>query len=252
VQRNILHSLTDRVFPEYGGIFKKLEGKASLHILKRYTTPERIKKAGLSRIAQAIRRASRGKLTDSTAKSLVEAASKTIGLREAIEAIVFAIKNTVSNIERIQEEIVSVEKELTKVFLKIPYSNKLLSIPGAGVISLSVILGESGDLYRYERAEELIKLAGLNLFEISSGNHHGRRHITKRGRPMLRKYAFFIALRAVKTGGAFREKYLELTEKNQMQKTKALVAISKKFLRVLFALARDGVVYQQATLKLAA
>ncbi len=39
VQRNILHSLVDRVFPEYGSIFKKIESKTSLMILKQYTTP---------------------------------------------------------------------------------------------------------------------------------------------------------------------------------------------------------------------
>ncbi len=35
------------------------------------------------------------------------------------------------------------------------------------------------------------------------------------------------------------------TKTNQMHKTKALVAISRKLLRVLFALVRDGVEYNQ-------
>jgi transposase len=96
---------------------------------------------------------------------------------------------------------------------------------------------------RYKKAEEVINLAGLNLYEISSGLHRGRRRISKRGRPLLRKILFLAALRLAKTDGLFRADYIRLTEKNHMQKTKAAVALSRKLLRVLFALARDGVSY---------
>jgi len=244
VKRNILHSLIDLVFPEYGSIFKKVVSKTSLYVLKHYTTPEGIVRAGLKNISTALYTASHGKLSQACAERLIETASTTIGLKDGIEGIVFAIRSTVSAIERIQKEITTIEKELVFALSKIPYAIKLLSIPGVGKISVSVILGETGDLQRYRKAEELIKLAGLNLFEISSGMHQGQRHISKRGRSLLRKCLFFAALRTVKAGGAFRGVYLRLTKMNQMHKTKALVAISKKILRVFFAIVRDGVGYQ--------
>ncbi len=245
VQRNILHSLVDRVFPEYRSVLKRYESKASLYILKHYTTPERIMRAGIKRISRALYKASRGRLSDDRATQLIEAASTTVGLQEGVGAIIFAIKSTVRTIERIQREMVAIERELTNTMKKIPYAEKLLSMSGVGEISLSVILGETGDIRNYHRAEELLKLAGLNLYEISSGMHKGRRHISKRGRSLLRKWLFFAALRTVKKGGAFRDDYLRLTETNQMHKTKALIAISRKLLRVIFALVRDGVAYQQ-------
>ncbi|OGW25006.1 MAG: hypothetical protein A2X59_02475 [Nitrospirae bacterium GWC2_42_7] len=55
----------------------------------------------------------------------------------------------------------------------------------------------------------------------------------------------------VKERGVFREDYCRLTQVNGMQKTKAFVALSRKLLRVIFALARDGVMYQQQGLTLA-
>ena len=244
VQRNLLHSLVDWVFPEYGSLFPKLEGKTSLTILKHYTTPEQILHAGLQSLSQVLHQASHGRLSATFSQRLIEAASSTIGLQEGIEAAAFAIRNIVASVERIQEEIATIEKELTKVLAQIPYVPQLLSIPGVGKISLALLLGEAGDLRRYHKAEELIKLAGLNLFEISSGTHRGRRHISKRGRPLLRKCLFFAALRTVKTGGAFRAVYVRLTQVNRMQKTKALVAISRKLLMLLFALVRDDVAYQ--------
>lgn len=252
VQRNILHSLVDTVFPEYGGIFKKLESKTSLYILKNFTTPERIIGANIKKLISVLRTASHGRYSDACAERLRSAASTTIGLREGIEAAAYAIRSSVATIENIQKEISVIEKELLCLLHKIPYAGQLLSIPGIGAVSLAIVLGEAGDLHRYQRAEELIKLAGLNLFEISSGTHQGQKHITKRGRPLLRKCLFFAAMRTVKTGGAFREDYLRHTKTHQMHKTKALVAIARKLLRVLFALVRDGVQYNQRKMELLA
>ena len=252
VQRNILHSLVDTVFPEYGGIFKKLESKTSLHILKNFTTPEKIIRSGTKKLSSLLRTASHGRHSDACAERLLSAASNTVGIREGIEAAAYSIRSSVIAIENIQKEISVIEKELLRILHKIPYAEQLLSMPGIGPITIAIVLGEAGDLRRYQRAEELIKLAGLNLFEISSGKHHGQRHITKRGRPLLRKCLFYAALRTVKTGGAFREDYLRHTQTNQMHKTKALVAISRKLLRVLFALVRDGVEYNQNKIELLA
>ena len=179
-------------------------------------------------LSQALHQAlSRGKLPAACAKRLMEAASTTVGGKEGIEATAFAIRNIVASLERIQGEIALIEAELARVLDRIPMSySTSSSIPGVGKITLAILLGEAGDLRRYHKAEELIKLAGLNLFEISSGSHQGRRHISKRGHPLLRKCLFFAALPTVKTGGAFREVYLPWTETNHMHKTKALVAIS--------------------------
>ncbi len=243
VQRNILHSHVDSIFPEYGKVFKKLESKTSLYLLKRYAIPARFVKLGRVRLSNTLRKVSRGKISEERARQLLEAAKSSIGLTEGVEAILFAIKSTVTNISKIQREIIEIDKLLVESLKAIPYADQLLSIHGIGPVSLSIILGELGDLSRYRKANEILKMAGLNLFEISSGQHKGRRRISKRGRPLLRKTLFFAALRMVKSRGIFRKDYLRLTEMNKMQKTKAVVALSRKLLRVLFALARDKVYY---------
>ena len=251
IQRNILHSLVDSIFPEYGSVFQKLESKTSLYVLERYPTPELIIKLGARRLAVALNKTSRGQLSVDRAQELSNAASSSIGMREGVDAVIFAIRTTVGNIKRVQKEITEIEKLMAVSLSKIPYAEQLLSIHGIGLVTLSIILGEIGDITRYRRAEEIIKLAGLNLYEISSGQHRGRRRISKRGRPLLRKTLFFAALRMVKTKGVFRKDYLRMTGSNKMQKTKALVALSRKLLRVLFALARDNVPYESPKAKIA-
>lgn len=244
VQRNILHSYVDLIFPEYCHIFKKLESKSSLYILERYTVPKSMVQIGLKRLTDSLRKVSRGQLSDKRASELLAAAKRSIGLQDGTEAAMYAVRSTVRTIKRIQLEMQEVEERMTESLHKISYAKQLLSIHGMGPVSLSIILGELGDINRYHTAKEALKLAGLNLYEISSGQQKGRRKISKKGRPLLRKTLFFASLRMVKSGGVFRQDYLRLTESNNMHKTKALVALSRKLVRVIFALVRDGVMYQ--------
>ena len=134
-------------------------------------------------------------------------------------------------------------QEMAKYLKMIPYSHSLLSIKGVGIVTTAVIIGEVGDFKSFQYAGQLIKLAGLNLYEISSGIHKGSRRITKRGRPLLRKALFFAALNAGKEGGILRSEYQKLSSGHK-PKMKAVVAIMKKLLKIMFALVRDNTEYQ--------
>ena len=137
---------------------------------------------------------------------------------------------------------------------QIPYSGSLLSIKGIGVITAAGLIGEVGDFRKFDTISEIMKLAGLDLYEVSSGKHQGQRRISKRGRSLMRKLLFFAAINAVKSKGIMHEPYQQMLERG-MPKVKALIAISRKLLRVVFALARDNTKYVEdhnQNLKLAA
>ena len=85
-------------------------------------------------------------------------------------------------------------------------------------------------------------MAGLDLYEISSGNHRGQRRISKRGRPLMRKLLFFAAINAVKSKGIMHAKYQKMLDRG-MPKMKALIAISRKLLGLIFAIVRDNTKY---------
>ena len=60
---------------------------------------------------------------------------------------------------------------------EVPYSRYMLSIKGIGEVTVAGLIGEVGDFTKYKTAAEITKLAGLDLFEVSSGKHKGERHI---------------------------------------------------------------------------
>jgi hypothetical protein len=94
----------------------------------------------------------------------------------------------------------------------------------------------------FDTISEITKLAGLDLYEISSGKHQGKRRISKHGRPLMRKLLFFAAINAVKSKGIMHEPYRQMLDRGMLE-IKALVAVSRKLLRLIFALVRDNSVY---------
>ncbi|MEK9150083.1 MAG: transposase [Candidatus Desantisbacteria bacterium] len=131
-----------------------------------------------------------------------------------------------------------IEMELEKWLKEIPYSEHLLTIKGISIVTVAGIIGEVGDFRIYSSQGAIIKMAGLNIYEISSGKHRGERHISKRGRPLMRKILFFAALNVVKPGGIMHQEYKKKVDRGQ-KKIKALVAISRKLLSVMYAMVRD-------------
>ena len=167
-----------------------------------------------------------------------------MGINEGQESIVEEIGHLVDKIKRENDFIDRVECQMRVHLEQIPYSRYLLSLPGVGLITVAGLIGEVGDFRQYKTSAEITKLAGLDLFEVSSGKHKGQRHISKRGRPLMRKLLYFAAINAVKSTGTMHRPYTRMVERG-MPKTKALVAISRKLLRVMYALARDQSIYME-------
>jgi transposase len=126
---------------------------------------------------------------------------------------------------------------MTRQLKEISYSPLILSMKGLGLVTVAGLIGEVGDFSKFHTQKELLKLAGLDLFEISSGKHKGNRRISKRGRSLLRKILFFAAINTVRKGGIMHEHYQRYLQ-NGMKKLKALIAITRKLLGIIFALVR--------------
>ena len=52
---------------------------------------------------------------------------------------------------------------------KIPHAVELLAIKGVGMVAVAIFVSEIGDIRRFKDPLQLIKYAGLNLRENSSG-----------------------------------------------------------------------------------
>ncbi len=152
------------------------------------------------------------------------------------------IGHLVSNIQNEDRFIDGLEKEMKHYLEQIPYSHSILSIKGIGDVTAAGLIGEVGDFRKFSTISEITKLAGLDLYEISSGRKKGQRRISKRGRSYLRKILFFGAINVVKSKGILHAQYQKMLGRG-MAKIKALIAICRKLLRITFAIVRDNTMY---------
>ena len=91
---------------------------------------------------------------------------------------------------------------------------------------------------RFSNPQQIVRLAGYNLVENSSGLHKSKTSISKRGRKNLRSILYKMALVLVCKNKEMKTlyNYLRTREKNPLKQKQALVVIAEKAVRVMFNL----------------
>jgi transposase len=241
--KNQLNDLVYILFPEFSKIFKDIICKSAQYLLKHHPLPEDILAVQPQRLTALLKTISRGRINADKVAQLIEAARHSVGLKEGRAAICLEISQLIDEINVHNNFIAQLEERMYQGLEQIPYSVSMMSIKGISVVTVAGLIGEVGDFRKFKTISEVTKLAGLDLYEISSGKHQkGRRRISKRGRPLMRKLLFFAAINTIKSGGIMHDKYQQMLKRG-MKKIKALVAISRKLLAIIFALVRENSVY---------
>jgi transposase len=235
---NRLHRHRDVVFPELGGLFTMLTGRASRWVLRHVATPGAVLELGVEQLAQELYQASRWQLGRERAEAMVQAAARSVGVAEAALEHQFAIEQLLDELEEVLRQLGQVERRMEAELRQVPYAGHLLTMPGFGPITVATLLGEFGDLRNYRVAKQLIKMAGLDLAEDSSGERQGHHHISRRGRRYARQILYMAALTAGRT--ALSERRRRLVEEKGKSAPTAIVANACALLRISHALVRDG------------
>ncbi len=123
------------------------------------------------------------------------------GIGSAPLAIVQAIANW-DGVQSFSWAISLILSTISTFFWK--FSPWKRSIRGVNATSLAGVLGEAGDLSGYTHGNALLRHAGLNLAEASSGKWRGKMVLSKRGRPRLRRFLYLMTMCMVMTNPDIR------------------------------------------------
>lgn len=247
VQRRIQNWL-DRFFPEFNNVFKSWEGKAALVTLTEFPLPQEIVALGataiLGRWKQDVQRA----VGIKRAEKLVEAASESIGLTEGTTAAKLELHTWMQQYALFTQQLEEIMNQVELLLKQIPGTQEMLTIPGVGITTLAGFLAETGDLSRYSHGQQIIRLAGLNLRENSSGKKKGRTTISKRGRSRLRALLFRAVLPMAAKNPEFKAMHQYYTQRriNPLKKKQSIVALCGKLIRILHTLGTRKIVYNAA------
>lgn len=243
---NRYHGLVDLLFPELGGIVRDVACRSLLRLFSEFPSAIDIANVDRDEVEDRLWRWSRGNIGRARIAEIHRAAGRSVGIREGLDSARLEMGQILRGLADVERELAEVEQVQEATVARVPYAHLLLSVPDLGPVTVATVLGETGDLRRYPNAEAVIKMAGYNLYRISSGIFKGKTRISKRGRPLLRHYLFLAALRMSKRGGLLRE----FRDRLQPRKAGPQIAVGgcRKLLRLLFALVRDNKPYEPGRL----
>ena len=235
-------ALLDQVFPEYAALFSDTFGVSSKEVLLAYPTPEDMLAVGCGELAELLQRASRGRFKLDKANQLMDAAKNSFGVKFAKDAFAFQIRQMISQIVFIENQLCELEAEISKLLSET--NQAITSIIGIGETLGAIIVSEIGDISRFDAAPKLVAFAGLDVKVNQSGQFSGTRNkISKRGSPYLRRAIWTAANRAAFADPALSEYYKSLRARGKHHMT-AIGAVARKLTNIIFAVLRDNKPYE--------
>jgi transposase len=228
----------DRFFPEYASVFKDWDGKVSLMTMRAFPLPADIVAKGARDVLAHWRTEVKRGIGIKRAEALYAAAVASIGLTEGVVAARMELSTLLGQFDLFNEQLEAIMAKVMEILENIPGTAEMLTIPGIGVLTVAGFRAEVGDLNHYDHGQQIIRLAGLNLMENSSGIRKGQTGITKRGRSRLRAILFRAIMPMVAKNKEFQalHRYFTTRRQNPLKKKQSLIALCGKLIRVLHTL----------------
>lgn len=243
--KNRVQNWLDRYFPEYLTVFKDWEGKASLITLKHFPLPQEITEFNVADIVATWKTGVNRTVGVKRASKLMAAARSSIGLTDGINMARLELKILLEQYNLLTRQMEELAVGVSALLKLIHGAEEMMTIPGIGWVTVAGFLAETGDLKSYNHPQQIIRLAGLNLKENSSGRHKGQTRIARRGRPRLRALLFRGVLVMVAKNQEFKQlhqHYITRAE-NPLKKKQSIIALCGKLIRVFYGINRTRTNY---------
>lgn len=124
------------------------------------------------------------------------------------------------------------------VYQTLPEAAKLAPL-GLSASLLAGVIAETGPLRDFGNARQLLRYAGLNLRERSSGTYKGKVRLSKKGRAPLRQALYKLVMFGMSGSHGMWNQLLQEKKKELANGLKAVVLLMRKALRMLFGLAKS-------------
>ena len=235
-------ALLDQVFPEYDSLFSDTFGVTSKEVLSRYPTPEDLLSVSAGKLSRLLEKASHGRFGKEKAEQMKAAAASSFGVSFARDAFAFQIRQLIEQLEFLEGQIAELEEQISSLLKQT--GSYITTIPGIGDTLGAIILGEIGDIHRFDAPNKLVAFAGLDVRVTQSGEFTGtRQKISKRGSPYLRQAIWLAASRAAFCDPILSEYYQSLRARGKHHLT-AIGAVSRKLCNIIFAILSENRPYE--------
>ena len=235
-KRKIL-CILDRVFPEYETLFSSVFLKSSRALLKEAVSAQEIADFDLAELTHLLRNASRGRFGQPKAEAIQNAARHSVGVGFLVDAVRVQMHCLLQQIDLLQEQVTQLDAALAELMDQIP--QHITSIPGIGPVTGAAILGEIGDVHRFDSVEKLVAYAGIDPTVYQTGQFQASEaHMSKRGSPYLRHALWLSATVAVRFDPDLQA-YYETKRNEGKHHGTAIGAVCRKLLARIFVILKE-------------
>jgi transposase len=245
-----VHRVLIQLFCEFS--FKKdflFESQALPHLVREFgLNPYRIVDAGQ---AVFFRKMKKHGVCLRTLERLWQDAQRSVlqqlepGYSELLE---LTLRELFADFWRCRQRMEAAAQAMISLLQELQASGQIRLQARAGLINeflLARILAETGPLEDFGSWPQLLRYAGMNLCERQSGTMVGRRRISKKGRTLLRKVLGQAVLPRVRKTDLYGP-YYHGKKAQGMVGQKAMMAVARKFLKLLWGLNRSAQDYAPA------
>lgn len=233
VKLSIYRVLT-QLFPEYLKLFSNVYQGSALNILELYNSPKKLSKAHLNTIASLIHGGCK-----TSADDVIKAAKNSIGIDSDI--LSFQLTQLIKRLKSLNSEIHEYDSMIKSYVDKI--NSNILTIPGIGYTTAGIILGEIGDISRFQGPDKLTSFCGLDIEVYESGKFKATNHkISKKGSKYLRYALWQVAKVCWIYDPIFNKYYLKKKSENKHHFV-ILGHIEKKLVRVIYSILKNNTKY---------
>ena len=235
-----LVSYVDLIFPELQYLFKSgIHTKSCYALLKTESNPDRIAKMHLTRLSNLLKKTSTGHYTKNHAIALKELASQSVGIKD--DTLSLQILQSIEQIEMYTQQISKVEASICEIMDHM--DSVIKTIPGIGNLNGAMIIGEIGDISRFEKPCQLLAYAGLDPSVYQSGKFTAARtRMSKRSSKLLR-YALINAAWQLTLHNETFKAYYDLKVSQGRRHYNALGHVAHKLVRVIHKMMTDNRVF---------
>lgn len=236
------------VNPEITKVFPNIFTKTALEVIKVYPTATDIAQATPKKLTRLFRHIKGNNFSEDKAKFLIDLANTSVYAGRACKARASLLSSYIRVLELYCQERTQIEAEIkilmtTEIDALDNTVENLKSIPGVSDKTISAILGECGDLRRFDSAKAFIGYLGLYPTQYQSGNSLSVGRLAKRGIPIAKHALYMAAVGSVlhnpQLSKIFRDKI-----SSGKSKKEALIIIAKKIAAIMYSITKHNKPYE--------
>jgi hypothetical protein len=209
--KNEIQGLLVVLIPEFCQVFADPCRQTAVAVLQAYPNAKAIREAGVKTLAALLHASAPHNYGRKTAERLVDLAEHSVSSDLAVEARSLSLKIWCEQLQQTTAHLEHIDEEIEHLLSHDPGAKGLQMVPEFGTQTVAVLRAELGEVARFQRLDQVVAYAGMDIEIKQSGKWQGKAKLSKRGSGLVRRMLYMAAMRCIwLPGSAFGAYYHRL------------------------------------------